>query len=337
MRDEPTVDCPECRYGPDRRSFLQAAAVAGPAALLGPRPLSAAPASAAPARPAEDLVKELFATLTADQKKELVLPYDHGKPGALPTRLGMYNSPIDGKRIAAHYTPAQQELVERILRAIANGEDGYHRLSRGGTFDSSGSLKGCGALLFGEPKDGKPWSWVFSGHHLTVRCDGRPADGVGFGGPMYYGHSPNGYSDKNVFAYQTKAVMGVFEALSEKQRAAAAVVGSPGEQYPSVKFRPADQARPGVPVADLSLDQRALVVGVMRELLSPFRKEDADEVMAVVKNAGGPEAMHLAFYKPKAAAELAKWSFWRLEGPGFVWNFRVLPHVHTFVNVEGKA
>ena len=25
--------------------------------------------------------------------------------------------------------------------------------------------------------------------------------------------------------------------------------------------------------------------------------------------------------------------FWRLEGPGFVWNFRVLPHVHTFVNI----
>ena len=27
------------------------------------------------------------------------------------------------------------------------------------------------------------------------------------------------------------------------------------------------------------------------------------------------------------------WRFWRLEGPGFVWNYRVLPHVHTFVNI----
>ena len=31
------------------------------------------------------------------------------------------------------------------------------------------------------------------------------------------------------------------------------------------------------------------------------------------------------------------WSFWRIEGPGFVWNFRVLPHVHTYVNISAKA
>ena len=28
--------------------------------------------------------------------------------------------------------------------------------------------------------------------------------------------------------------------------------------------------------------------------------------------------------------------FWRLEGPGFVWNYRVLPHVHTYVNISSK-
>ena len=30
------------------------------------------------------------------------------------------------------------------------------------------------------------------------------------------------------------------------------------------------------------------------------------------------------------------WHFWRLEGPGFVWNYRVLPHVHTYVNISSK-
>jgi hypothetical protein len=32
-----------------------------------------------------------------------------------------------------------------------------------------------------------------------------------------------------------------------------------------------------------------------------------------------------------------RWHFWRLVGPGFVWNFRVLPHVHTYVNISSKV
>ena len=32
-----------------------------------------------------------------------------------------------------------------------------------------------------------------------------------------------------------------------------------------------------------------------------------------------------------------RWHFWRLEGPGFVWNYRVLPHVHTYVNISSKT
>ena len=31
-----------------------------------------------------------------------------------------------------------------------------------------------------------------------------------------------------------------------------------------------------------------------------------------------------------------RWHFWRLEGPGFVWNYRVLPHVHCYVNISSK-
>jgi hypothetical protein len=76
----------------------------------------------------------------------------------------------------------------------------------------------------------------------------------------------------------------------------------------------------------------------MRDLLSPYRKADADEAMEVVKGKGGLEKMNLAFYKEKEATDPKRmWSFWRIEGTGFVWNFRVLPHVHTFVNISAKA
>jgi hypothetical protein len=348
MPEEPKVYCPECELGPDaafeldRRAFIravggQAAVAAGAAGLLANR-ADAADSAPKHTRPAEELVKELFSTLSAEQKQEVVLPFDHGtnKGKSLPTRLGMYNNPIANKRIGKHYTKPQQELIERTLRAISSDEDGYRRISRNGTFDGSGSLQGCGALLFGEPVDGKEWAWVFTGHHLTVRCDGRPTDGIGFGGPMYYGHSPNGYSDRNVFFYQTKNVLSVFDALDEKQRKAAVVEGSPGEHHPSIRFRAPGQPRPGIPGGELTKDQRALVEKVMRDLLSPYRKEDADEVMAILKAMGGLEKINLAFYRQDSMNDKQRWHFWRLEGPGLVWNFRVLPHVHTYVNIAGK-
>ena len=90
-------------------------------------------------------------------------------------------------------------------------------------------------------------------------------------------------------------------------------------------------------LADLSKDQLALVEKVMRDVLSPYRKQDVDEVMQIVKANGGLTQMHLAFYQTGKMNDNQRWHFWRLEGPGFVWNYRCLPHVHTFVHIAGKT
>jgi hypothetical protein len=131
-------------------------------------------------------------------------------------------------------------------------------------------------------------------------------------------------------------VLSVFDALEEKQRKQAIVSGSPGEQLASVKLRPASTQRPGIAYAELSAEQRKLVEKVMRDVLSPYRQEDADEVMQIIKATGGLEKIHLAFYEDAKMNDGQRWHFWRLEGPGFVWNYRVLPHVHTFVNISSK-
>ena len=154
---------------------------------------------------------------------------------------------------------------------------------------------------------------------------------------LYYGHSPSGYSKDNVFNYQTQGVLSVFDSLNDEQRKKAVVPGTPGEQAGSVKLRPASQARPGIAYQDLSSDQQSLVGKVMRDVLMPYRKEDADEVLSIVKATGGMDKMHLAFYADAKTDQKAPWHFWRLEGPGFVWNYRVLPHVHTFVQIANKA
>ncbi|MFM7150148.1 MAG: DUF3500 domain-containing protein, partial [Gemmataceae bacterium] len=268
----------------------------------------------------------------------VILPYNHGaEKGNRRTRLGMYNDAINGIRIGEVFSKGQQELVERIIKAMSSGEEGYRQISRNGTWDASHSFDRCGALIFGDPSPGKKFAFVFSGHHLTLRCDGDSEQGPAFGGPIYYGHSPHGYSRGNIFNYQTRSVLKFFKSLSDKQRTLAVVArGNPGEMDDSVRFRGNREDRPGLPFEDLTKDQRDLVEQVMRVILSPYRKEDADEVMTIIKANGGMQKIKLAFYPDGSMNDQEPWHFWRLEGPGFVWNYRVLPHVHTYVNISSK-
>lgn len=317
--------CPECgdrvpAEAVDRRDFLR-----GAAALAGLAALPAVAQEAKPDRTAEELIRELYGSLSADQKKDVVHPFESD------ARLKIYNAAL-GKKIGEAYTKPQRELVERVLRALSSGEKGWEQISRKGTWDASTAFENCGANLFGD-LSGK-YTWVFSGHHLTLRCDGDSVAGPALGGPLYYGHTPNGYSDNNVFSYQTYTAMAVFEALDEGQRKRAVVVGTPGEGAPSIKFRPPGEAVPGIAGAELNAEQRGLVEKTMRDLLSPYRKADGDEVMETIRKNGGLEKLHMAFYKEDAERVSKRpWHFWRIEGPGFVWNFRVLPHVHTYVNI----
>lgn len=352
MTDNLHPICPECDNPQEaaellqRRHFLsvlgkQSAGAIALGSLASSQALADSkekPAKKKIVKPAEELIRELYSTLSEDQKKTIVLPWNHGSKNGkgLPTRLGMFNRPIMNLTIEKNYDKKQQELVQRILKAISSDEEGYKCITRNGTFDGSRSFERCGALIFGDPSGKEKFSWVFSGHHLTVRCDGNSEEGAAFGGPMYYGHSPNGYSTRNVFNYQTKEVQKVFEALEEKQRKKAIVTkGSPGEQARSVRFRPEDE-HPGIGIDQLSSDQKALIESVMRTILSPYRKEDAEEVMTIIKKNGGLDKINLAFYEDQRMRDNQPWHFWRLEGPGFVWNFRVLPHVHTYVNISSN-
>ena len=346
MSHNDLVVCPECSEqvipsaGLGRRDFIRVVAGGAVGMLGGSSLLSSAAAQdkGAAAKPAEGLVRELFATLTPDQKKEMVLPWDHGaEKGGMPTRLKTHNAAPLGKPLGEQFTKPQQDLIRATFKSILSGDEAYERITRHGKWDSSGSFEGNGVAIFGDPSGKDPFSWVFAGHHLTLRCDGNSQPNTAFGGPMYYGHSANGHSDTNVYNYQTKQVMSVFDMLNEQQRKLAVVVGNPGDGVGALKPKLIEKPPVGVGYAQLDESQQKLVTGVMRTLIDPFRKEDGDEVMQLIKKNGGMEQVRLAFYKEDAEKGNDRWDYWRLEGPGFVWNYRVLPHVHCFVNVVGQA
>ena len=142
------------------------------------------------AKPAEALVREFFATLTPEQKAAVVMPWDHGaEKGGMATRLKTHNAAPLGKRLGEQFTKPQQELIRTTFKAILSGEEAYERISRNGKWDNTGAFEGNGVAIFGEPSGEEPFSWVFAGHHLTLRCDGNSQPNAAFGGAMDYGHS----------------------------------------------------------------------------------------------------------------------------------------------------
>lgn len=340
--------CPECAHGPDttprlgRRDFFRViGASAAVAAVGGFAPLSplqkARAARAAKQAEAESLVFELFKSMDGDQKKKLIMPWDHKVASQpLPARLMTANAPVGKSVIGLEYDRKQIAILDKVFHSISNGEEGYKRLSRNGGFDDSGDFESIGALIYGEPAEGKKFSLVFSGHHITLRCDGNSEESTAFGGPLYYGHSPSGYATNNVFYYQTKVLNELHGALDAKQRTTGVLPGKWADGVATVKLPAKNAKLPGTAIADLSRDQKELVLKVMKELVAPYRKEDGDEVMEIIKANGGLEAGALAFYQEGKTTDKEPWTYWRLEGPGYVWSFRALPHIHTFVNISSK-
>ena len=105
---------------------------------------------------------ELYTGMTDEQKRTVVLPWNHGAgEGQIAHPAGHVQRPDRGTHRPI-YTQPQQELSQRILRAISSDEEGYRRITRNDTFDGSRlASHGCGAHHLRRPderRDSSPGS-----------------------------------------------------------------------------------------------------------------------------------------------------------------------------------
>ncbi|MFM9115934.1 MAG: DUF3500 domain-containing protein [Planctomycetota bacterium] len=324
----PSCDSP-ASSGCDRRSFLRLVGGATVATVAIPAVWNAPLAYAAPSSnsAAESVVGQLFMTLSDDQKKQIVFPFDH----ELRTRINA-NWHITKPTIGSNfYTKEQQQLVDQIVRKVSSA-DGYERFIKQMEFDDGG-LNAYSMAIFGTPGSGK-FEWELTGRHLTLRADGNAVDKAAFGGPIVYGHGEE-TAKENLFYYQTKQVNEVFKSLSAEQAKAASLPMAPAEA--AVPLQGAQGKFPGIAVSELSADQKNLVEKTLKTLLAPYRQEDVDEVFAILKSTGGLDKLHFAFYQQGDLDNDKLWDIWRVEGPALVWHFRGAPHVHAYINIGMKG
>jgi hypothetical protein len=343
MQPRPTP-CPDCDAGTDpglhRRDFLRAVGL-GAAALSSGGVLLADAGKAAgptPTSAAETAVKALYESLTDQQRKGVCFDWNHTTKdrGLLRTHVSN-NWQITPHHVRGQgfFTKKQEHLIHDVFKGVVNPE-WYPKFLKQLRDDTEGKDWGHeqSIAIFGKPGTDQ-FEFVMTGRHMTIRADGNSTEHVAFGGPIFYGHAAQGFNEKadhpgNVFWPQALAANKIYPMLDGKQRKRA--MSRRPQRESEVAFR-GDEPVPGLPVADMTADQRAELQKVLTALVEPYRKEDQAEALACLKKQGGLDKCTLTFYQDGDIGDDQVWDNWRLEGPAFVWYFRGAPHVHVWVNI----
>ena len=296
-----------------------------------------APWARAAERPkSETLVQQLYKSLSAEQRTAVCFPFNDRKRTLVDN-----NWQIVDQTVADFYTKDQQALIRDIFMGLHSPEYAEKVIAQVEHDSGRKGFGGSAAALFGEPGSGK-FEFVLTGRHCTRRCDGDSVEGVAFGGPIFYGHAAKGFNEGpehegNAYWFQAKRANDVFKMLDGKQREKALCErGREETGNETVKLTGNASGLEGLRAADMSKDQQDGLRAVLRDLLAPFRKEDADEAMKLIE-ASGFDKLHMAFFKSGDIGKDGVWDVWQVEGPDMIWYFRGTPHVHVWAHIRAKA
>lgn len=291
---------------------------------------------AAEAPKSETLVQQFYKSLSEEQRKAVCFAFNDRKRTLVDN-----NWQIVDQTVAGFFNKDQQALIADIFKGLHSPEYA-ERVMQQVAHDSGKAGFGASAVaLFGEPGSGK-FEFVLTGRHCTRRCDGDSVEGAAFGGPIFYGHAAGSFNETaehpgNAYWFQAKRANEVFQMLDGKQRETALLPkGREEAANETVTLTGKVEGLEGLRVGSMSKDQQAGVQGVLRDLLAPFRKEDAEEAMKLI-DASGFDDLHMAFFKAGDIGKDGVWDVWQLEGPNMIWYFRGSPHVHVWANIKAKA
>jgi len=314
MSESSCPDPPGGRPGLSRRDFVKtigSAALVASVPLAGSREAFAEATGPNPPAAPETAVARFYRSLRDDQRKLFCFPADH------PLRSQVQNNWAIIKPAIRDLSPDQQALCREIFKNLVS-QDGHERFQKQ-MRDDGGGFENYHVALFGEPGSDRPFEWVFTGRHATLRADGNRAAGSAFGGPIFYGHAANGLREgvrhtDNVWWYQAEQANRIFQTLDVKQKARALNA----------------RAEPGLAVRDLDGPQRQMVQTLLQGMLDTFRAAVAGEMQEWARDA---DSLRLTYFKQAAPGNDGVFDVWKLKGPAFSWFYHGSPHVHSWLNV----
>jgi hypothetical protein len=316
-----------------RRDWIQAA-VAG----VG----SAQSLVAAGSGKRDSLATQLYRSLSETQKQKLCLAADHPKRQFISNWWYVHPE----HRIPASFTRDQQELIRKIFDSMHNPE--YRdAVNNQVLIDQYGNEENApSAGFFGTPED-ENFEFIFTGHHVTRRCDARSDKGRGFGGaPIFYGHYPHPVDSMrqnfnetrehpgNPYWYQGRLFNRFVQALDGRQRTMGLLAAEPRPERPDAVVKIATGKR-GLHGSELSKDQRKFLVETMRGMLAMFREDDVNATIDTIRKKDIVSRLNVSWYGGRYDIGSDQvWDTWQIEGPEMVWYFRGVPHIHCYFHLK---
>ena len=320
-----------------RRNWIQAVGVsAGLSAITSTDNLLAA------ARGKSDsLATQLYKSLSDSQKEKLCLPVDHPKRQFISNWWYIHPE----HRIPTSFTREQQEVIRKIFDSMHSAE---HRdaVNNQVLIDQYGDEKNApSAGFFGTPED-ENFEFIFTGHHVTRRCNASSDKGHGFGGaPIFYGHYPhpvkNGRENfnevkdhpGNPYWYQGRIFNRFVQALDGRQREMGLAAEPRGEQ-PDVVVKIETEKR-GLHCSELSADQKKLLLETMRGMMAMFREDDVKATIETIRKKQIVNQLRVSWYGGQYDIGSDQvWDTWQNEGPEMVWYVRGVPHIHCYFHLK---
>ena len=290
----------------------------------------------------DSLPMQLYKSMSEKQRQMVCLPIDH--PRRQYVSNWWYIHPEH--RIPSTFTREQQELIQRIFDSLHSAEY-QEAIKKQVKIDQYGEIKNAPAVgFFGTPAD-KGFEFIYTGHHVTRRCNAHTDQGMGFGGaPIFYGHYP--HSDANMrdnfnetkdhpgnpYWYQGTIFNKFVQGLDGKQREKGLVSKEPRSESPdNVVKKPVESL--GLSCSELSADQKELFLATMKNIMAMFRADDVKATFDAVEKQGIVDRLHVSWYGGKYDIGSDQvWDTWQIEGPDMVWYFRGEPHIHCYFHLK---
>ena len=203
-----------------------------------------------------------------EQRKIICFPFDH------PLRKQVGNNWAIVKPTIDDLSSEQKALCQEIMKNLCS-EDGYERFTKQ-MEDDAGGFENYHVAVFGEPGTDKPFEWVLTGRHDTLRADGNSVEGAAFGGPIFYGHAADGHNNEdskhtnNVWWYQGEQANKIFRTLDDKQQAQALVAKAEADEPKTTRLKGSKLPETGLAIAGLDGQQKAMVEPAHREDAQSF-------------------------------------------------------------------
>lgn len=284
----------------------------------------------------DSLPMQLYKSMNDEQRQKVCLPVNH--PRRQYVSNWWYIHPDN--RIPSTFNQDQQELIQKIFDSLHSHEhqDAVNKQVR---IDQYGQEKNAPAVgFFGTPSD-ENFEFIYTGHHVTRRCNAHTDKGQGFGGgPIFYGHFLEEFNETkdhpgNPYWYQGRAFNKFVQALDDSQQKSALVSSKPRSERPEAVVKKKQSGWPGLSCANLNAEQKELFFETVTNMMAMFRPDDIAATVETIKTKGMIDRLHVSWFDGKYDIGSDRvWDTWQIEGPEMVWYFRGQPHIHSYFHLK---